>query len=172
MGGQGHAPHGAAPGVASRLAAWAGGLPGRLSGWPLLQQLGNLGQAPLSEAGLGPEAISARTQAVRSRLDEPGVEAVPTVCPYCAVGCGQLVYLKRGGPGQPDRVLSIEGDPRSPINQGTLCPKGAAAYQLHFNPTRWTTVKYRAPYSDRCEDRPLAWAMERIAELAKQTRDA
>jgi formate dehydrogenase major subunit len=141
-------------------------------GWPLVKQLSGLGEAPLSEAGLGPEAISERTRALRGRIAAPSVDVVPTICPYCAVGCGQLVYVKRGGVGQPDRILSIEGDPLSPINQGTLCPKGAAAYQLHVNPSRWTTVKYRAPYAERWEDRPLAWAMERIADLVKQTRDA
>lgn len=143
-----------------------------ISRWPLLKQLGSLGEAPLSEAGLGPEAVSEHTRALRGRIAAPGVEVVPTVCPYCAVGCGQLVYIKRGAAGRPDRILSIEGDPLSPINQGTLCPKGAAAYQLHVNPARWTTVKYRAPYADRWEDRPLDWAMERIAQLVKQTRDA
>lgn len=156
----------------SALLAWAGKAAGRLARWPVVQQLADLGEAPLSAAGLGPEAVSTRTRALRGRLDALGVEAVPSVCPYCAVGCGQLVYVRRGGPGKPDRVLAIEGDPRSPINQGTLCPKGAATYQLHVNPSRWTTVRYRPPYADRWEERPLAWAMERIAQLVKQARDA
>jgi formate dehydrogenase major subunit len=91
---------------------------------------------------------------------------VPSVCPYCAVGCGQLIYVKDG------KVIDIEGNPESPINEGTLCPKGANTYQLAANAHRVTQVLYRAPYSDRWEHRPLDWAMQRIAELTKQTRDA
>jgi formate dehydrogenase major subunit len=88
------------------------------------------------------------------------------VCPYCAVGCSQNVYTKAG------EIIDIEGDPDSPINAGTLCPKGANTFQLVRNPHRVTTVKYRPPYSDRWETRPLEWAMERIAQLTKETRDA
>ncbi len=88
-----------------------------------------------------------------------------SICPYCAVGCAQLVYAKG------DQVIHIEGDPRSPINQGTLCPKGAATLDWMQNPNRLTTVKYRAPYSDHWEERPLEWAMDRIAALIKQTRE-
>jgi formate dehydrogenase major subunit len=84
---------------------------------------------------------------------------------YCAVGCAQLVYA-RG-----NQVLHIEGDPRSPINQGTLCPKGAATFGWMVNPQRLATVRYRAPYADHWEERPLAWAMDRIADRIKQTRD-
>jgi formate dehydrogenase major subunit len=87
------------------------------------------------------------------------------VCPYCAVGCGQLVYTKAG------KIIDIEGDPESPINEGTLCPKGANTFQLVCNPHRITKVKYRAPYSDHWEERPLDWAMDRIANLVKETRD-
>jgi formate dehydrogenase major subunit len=88
-----------------------------------------------------------------------------SICPYCAVGCAQLVYT-RG-----NQVLHIEDDPRSPINQGTLCPKGAATFGWMVNPQRLTTVRYRAPYADHWEERPLAWAMDRIADRIKQTRD-
>jgi formate dehydrogenase major subunit len=91
---------------------------------------------------------------------------VPSVCPYCAVGCGQLIYTKHG------TVIDIEGNPESPINEGTLCPKGANTYQLAVNPHRITHVLYRAPFSDRWEQRPLEWAMDRIAQLVKETRDA
>ena len=90
---------------------------------------------------------------------------VVSVCPYCAVGCSQLVSV-RG-----DQIINIEGNPDSPINQGTLCPKGAATFGLTVNPQRVTTVKYRAPYSDHWEDKPLDWAMDRIALLIKETRD-
>ena len=91
---------------------------------------------------------------------------VASVCPYCAVGCSQLVYVKD------KRVIDIEGNPESPINEGTLCPKGAATYQYVVNPNRVTMVRYRAPHSDHWEERPLGWAMDRIAQLIKQTRDA
>ncbi len=88
------------------------------------------------------------------------------VCPYCAVGCSQNVYTKAG------EIIDIEGDPESPINAGTLCPKGSNTFQLVRNPHRETMVKYRAPYSDRWETRPLEWAMDRIAQLTKEARDA
>jgi formate dehydrogenase major subunit len=94
-----------------------------------------------------------------------GATLVESVCPYCAVGCGQHIYT-RGG-----RVIDIEGNPRSPINEGTLCPKGANTFQLSVNPHRITRVLYRAPYSDHWEHRPLDWAMDRIAHLTKETRD-
>jgi len=100
----------------------------------------------------------------RPRLEE--TDRVGTsICPYCAVGCAQLVYVKD------DKVIHIEGDPRSPVNQGTLCPKGAAAFGWMHNPQRLTTVLYRAPYATRWEARPLEWAMDRIAEKMKRTRD-
>jgi formate dehydrogenase major subunit len=71
-----------------------------------------------------------------------------------------------------NQIVNIEGNPDSPISEGNLCPKGAASYQLAVNERRWTTVKYRAPNSTQWEDRPLDWAMDRIAQLLKQTRDA
>src|ERR1700712_5254182 len=94
-----------------------------------------------------------------------GATVVPSVCPYCAVGCGQLIYVKDG------KVIDIEGNPESPINEGTLCPKGANAFQLSVNPHRITKVLYRAPYSDHWEHKPLDWAMRRIAEKLKDVRD-
>jgi formate dehydrogenase major subunit len=94
-----------------------------------------------------------------------GATKVESVCPYCAVGCSQLVYIKRG------TIIDIEGNPESPINEGTLCPKGANTYQLATNPHRVTKVLYRAPYSERWEERPLDWAMDRIAQRVKETRD-
>ena len=95
-----------------------------------------------------------------------GATQVASVCPYCAVGCGQLIYTKDG------TVIDIEGNPESPINEGTLCPKGANTYQLSTNPHRITKALYRAPYSDHWEERPLEWMMDRIAQLVKKTRDA
>jgi len=89
----------------------------------------------------------------------------PGVCPYCAVGCGQLLYTKGG------TLIDIEGDPRSPINEGTLCPKGANAFQLAVNANRVTQVMYRAPYSDRWETKSLDWAMDQIANRVKAARE-
>lgn len=91
---------------------------------------------------------------------------VPSVCPYCSVGCGQIVMVNDSG-----RIIDIQGNPDSPISEGTLCPKGAATYQLVMNEHRWTKVKYRAPGSDHWEDKPLDWAMDRIAQLVSETRD-
>src|SRR5262249_44820267 len=88
-----------------------------------------------------------------------------SVCPYCAIGCGLLVFTKAG------KVIDIEGNPESPVNEGRLCPKGANTLQFVANAHRVTTVKYRAPYSDRWEEKPLGWAMDRIARLVKGARD-
>jgi formate dehydrogenase major subunit len=109
------------------------------------------------------EPISPRTSVIQSRLR--GAEVTHSVCPYCAVGCGLLVFTKGAKP------IAIEGNPDSPVNQGRLCPKGANTLQLVANPHRVTSVKYRAPHSDRWEDRPLDWAMDRIARLLKDARD-
>lgn len=116
-----------------------------------------------SYVGMVPNPMSAKTREVHARVR--GASVSVSVCPYCAVGCSQLFYTKDG------RIIDIEGNYESPISGGTLCPKGAATYGLIHSPYRITTVKYRAPYSDRWEDRPLDWAMERIAQLVKQTRD-
>jgi len=114
--------------------------------------------------GLVPNPVTDKTRAAHARIK--GASASVSICPYCAVGCSQLVYPKQG------RVIDIEGNYESPINGGTLCPKGAATFGLLTSPLRVTTVKYRAPYSDRWQEKPLDWAMERIAQLVKQTRDA
>jgi len=92
-------------------------------------------------------------------------KVVHSVCPYCAVGCSQNVYVKDG------KVIDIEGDPTSFINRGTLCPKGSATYQYTVNSSRLTKVLYRAPYSDHWEEKSQDWAMEQIAQRVKQTRD-
>ncbi len=89
-----------------------------------------------------------------------------SICPYCAVGCGQIVHTIDG------KVVNIEGDPDHPISLGTLCPKGSATYQLIVNERRLSKVKYKAPNSDKWEEKPLDWAMDRIAQLYKKTRDA
>ena len=124
-------------------------------GWSRLRRLVSLGGDP--------EPVSPRTAALRGRIQDS--EVTLSVCPYCAVGCGQRVH-HRGG-----EILSIEGNPQSPISAGHLCPKGAATYQLHVNPNRVTSVLHRAPYSDRWEHRSLEWAMERVAQLIRTTRD-
>ena len=117
-----------------------------------------------NHVGAVPNPISSAHAAGR-RADRAAPPSRNSICPYCAVGCSQLVYVKDG------KIIDIEGNYDSPINGGTLCPKGAATFQLAVNPHRLTTVKYRAPYSDHWEERPLDWAMERIAQLVKQTRD-
>ena len=114
--------------------------------------------------GLGLDLRAAQEEV--GRLKIAGAREVPSVCPYCAVGCGQLVSVREG------KIINIEGNPESPINRGTLCPKGAATYQLAVNPLRVTRVLYRAPGAAEWETRPLDWAMDRIAHLVKQTRDA
>lgn len=114
--------------------------------------------------GLVPNPVSEQTRGVHARIR--GANSSVSVCPYCAVGCSQIVYAKDG------RVIDIEGNYESPISGGTLCPKGAATSGLINSPYRLTTVKYRAPGSDRWEERSLEWTMERIAHLLKQTRDA
>ena len=95
-----------------------------------------------------------------------GATDTTTVCPFCGVGCGQVVSVKDG------RVLSIEGDRNHPINEGTLCSKGAAASQVTNNPLRLKVPLYRAPGSDRWEEKSWDWMLPRIAAAVKKTRDA
>src|SRR3989442_9257841 len=111
-----------------------------------------------------PQPYSRETVRKTSRLR--GATVTQGVCPYCAVGCGQLIYSKGG------RLIDIEGNPESPINEGTLCPKGANAFQLAVNPHRVTQVLYRAPFSEHWETKPLDWAMDQIARRVKAARDA
>jgi formate dehydrogenase major subunit len=89
------------------------------------------------DLGLGGSAASARSRQAEARI--AGLKVTESVCPFCAVGCGQLVYTRGGD------LVDIEGNPRSPINQGTLCPKGASSRQLVQQPGRLTKVKYRRP---------------------------
>lgn len=114
--------------------------------------------------GLGMDLRAAQAEMRRFKI--ANVKEVPSVCPYCAVGCGQLVSVRDG------QIINIEGNPESPINQGTLCPKGAATYQLAVNPNRITHVLYRKPGGTAWETVSLDWAMDRIAQLVKKTRDA
>jgi len=127
---------------------------------------GAIGTVAVAEAlSLGADTGRVKEQALKVPIKTG--KQVPSVCPYCAVGCAQIVMVSDQG-----KIIDIQGNPDSPINQGTLCPKGAATYQLVNNDLRWTTVKYRAPGSDHWENKPLDWAMDRIAELTKKTRDA
>jgi formate dehydrogenase major subunit len=115
--------------------------------------------------GLGFDLRAAQTEVRQSRFRT--TREYPSVCPYCAVGCGQLVAVRDG------KIVNIEGNPDSPLNRGTLCPKGAATFQLVVNPNRVTKVWYRAPgATDWDKTKTLDWAMDRIAHLTRQTRDA
>ena len=127
---------------------------------------GAIGTVVVAEVG-GLKLNTAAVQAQALGIPIKTGKQVPSICPYCAVGCGQIVTV-----GDTGKIIDIQGNPDSPINQGTLCPKGAATYQLVTNDLRWTKVKYRAPGSDHWEDQTLDWAMNRIVELVKQTRDA
>lgn len=107
--------------------------------------------------------VSPRTAAAHSRYRQ--AEQRHGICPYCAVGCGLVIYLHQG------EIVGVEGDDQSPVNRGRLCPKGANVLQLLRNHHRVTTVRYRAPRSLAWEDKPLDWALDRIADLVKTTRD-
>ena len=130
---------------------------GFVGDWSIPRQLAG-------ESVMGKAAESETSRHLRPRVEDADTVGT-SICPFCAVGCAQLVYAKNGKP------LHIEGDPRSPVNQGTLCPKGASTLGMLLSPQRITTVLHRAPFSDRWEEKPLDWAMERIAQLTKQARD-
>jgi formate dehydrogenase major subunit len=131
-----------------------------LARWPVVRQLteGDL-------LGLGKAAQSKRSKTLRPRLERAD-HVVQSVCPYCAVGCGQLVYVEGG------EVSHIEGDPASPISRGRLCPKGQASKSYVQSPLREYKVKYRRPYGRHWEELSLDQAMERIAERIIETRAA
>jgi formate dehydrogenase major subunit len=114
--------------------------------------------------GALPNLESERTRNLKGRIS--GAKAVTSVCPYCAVGCSTLAYVSDEG-----KLLDVEGNPDSPVNAGHLCPKGSAIFGLTVNTSRWTTVKYRAPFATEWEEKPLDWALDRIAEKFKATRE-
>jgi formate dehydrogenase major subunit len=114
-------------------------------------------------AALGANLAPALARAQELRIKN--AQTTPSVCPYCSVGCATLVNTIDG------KIVNIEGDPRSPFNEGTLCPKGAAIYQLHVNPNRPTKVLHRAPGATDWDVWDLDRAMDRVAELVKKTRD-
>ena len=129
-----------------------------IGGWPVLRQLTE--HDPL---GRGAAVRSARTAGLTPRT-ETADRVVQSICPYCAVGCGQKVYVSGG------RVTQIEGDPDSPISRGRLCPKGSASEQLVNAPGRLTKVLHRRPYATEWEEMDLAEATERVAELTLAAR--
>jgi formate dehydrogenase major subunit len=125
--------------------------------WPLLRQL-------FGGDATGEAAMSARTETLAPRLR--GASVARSICPYCAVGCGQLVYHRDG------KLVAIEGDPASPISEGHLCPKGAASFELLTHPARETRVKYRAPFATEWQPLDPETALDMIAERVWNTRAA
>jgi len=128
-----------------------------LSNWPLLQQM------KTGANGTGPEAMSDRTRNLRPKF--AGAQVARSVCPYCGVGCGQLAFHKNG------KLISIEGDPESPISRGHLCPKGADSFELVTHSRRELKVKYRRPYSREWESLDLEHAMEMVADRLWKSRE-
>jgi formate dehydrogenase major subunit len=126
--------------------------------WPLVRQLRD--GDPL---GLGKSVRSDHSRTLAPRIDHAD-HVAKSICPFCAVGCGQLVYVRDG------EVLQIEGDPASPISRGRLCPKGAASRNMHAGPLREYKVKYRRPYARHWEELALDEAMEMISERILSTR--
>jgi formate dehydrogenase major subunit len=127
-------------------------------GWPVLRQA--LGNDPIGRGAAAKSKHSAELTPRTATADR----VVKSVCPYCAVGCGQRVYVKD------EKIVQIEGDPDSPISRGRLCPKGSASKQLVTGSGRETTIKYRRPYGTEWEDLDLDTAMEMIADRVLKTR--
>src|SRR5215212_3112431 len=125
--------------------------------WPLIRQL------KTGSDGTGVEAMSERTKALRPKNE--GAEVARSICPYCGVGCGQLIYHRDG------KVISIEGDPQSPISRGHLCPKGAASYELVTHPARAMKVKYRAPRAKQWIELDLESAVDMVADRVWASRE-
>lgn len=123
--------------------------------------------ATAAGAAVGARGLDlAPVEAAATAIKIKEAKAFHGVCPYCAVGCAQLLYVKN------DKIIDIEGDPDTPHTLGRLCPKGAATIQLSNNPLRPTKALYRAPGSDRWEEKPLEWMYDEIAKRIKATRDA
>ncbi len=131
-----------------------------------LTRRGFLRGAVATGAGIGLLGRRARAGGGRPKLRVHHAKESSTICPYCGVGCGAIVSVRDG------KVINIEGDPDHPINRGSLCSKGSAMYQIANNERRLTKVRYRAPGSDHWEEKPWRWAIQRIARLVKDTRDA
>ena len=134
--------------------------PANTPAWPVLRQA-----IDRDVLGLGRSAFSRRTIELQPRT-RAADRVVKSVCPYCAVGCGQDVYVKD------ERITDIEGDPDSPISRGRLCPKGAATFQLVTGSHREHRVLYRKPFGTEWEPIPLERAMEMVADRVHDTREA
>jgi formate dehydrogenase major subunit len=132
----------------------------RLESWPVVRQIrdGDL-------LGTGSAVASESSRSRQPRIAEAD-HVARSICPYCAVGCGQLAYVKDG------EVIQVEGDPASPISRGRLCPKGAASKSLHAGPLREYKAKYRPAYGTAWEELPLERAMEMIVDRILTTRES
>ena len=128
-----------------------------LANWPLLKQI------KTGTDGTGPEAMSEQTRSLKPKFAD--AQVARSVCPYCGVGCGQLAFHKDG------KLISIEGDPESPISRGHLCPKGANSFELVTHPGRELKVKYRRPRSRQWESLDLETAMDMVAERLWKSRE-
>jgi formate dehydrogenase major subunit len=131
-----------------------------IASWPVVRQL-----TGADRLALGAAAQSERSAGLEART-ETADRVVPSVCPYCAVGCGQRIFVKD------ERVIQVEGDPDSPVSRGRLCPKGSATKQLVTGPAREHKVKYRPPHGTDWEELPLDRAMDMIADRVIATRAA
>ena len=131
----------------------------KLTDWPVMKQMQRS-----DPHALGDSAATDRSRNLAPRTRNAD-RVVKSVCPYCAVGCGQLIYVKN------ERIIDIEGDPESPISEGCLCPKGSATFQLVTSKHRVQQVLYRKPYSKDWEAISLAQATEMVAQRIKKTRD-
>jgi len=137
-----------------------------------LSGIGSAGIAAASLGGLGFNLAFASQQAARRKLE--GAKQTASICPYCAVGCGTMISAKRNAQTGTVDLVNIEGNPDSPISTGSLCPKGAATFQLAVNPLRVTKVMHRAPGASDWDKDPMTreQAMDKITELYAKTRDA
>ncbi|SEK69844.1 formate dehydrogenase major subunit [Blastococcus sp. DSM 46786] len=129
-----------------------------LGAWPVVRQF-----TDGDPFGRGEAVRSRQTDALVPRTASAD-RVVRSICPYCAVGCGQQVFV------EDEQVVQIEGDPDSPISRGRLCPKGAASKQLVTSPSRVTTVRYRRPHGTEWEDLDLDTAMDMVADRVLETR--
>ena len=127
-----------------------------LKRWPLIEQIRTGADGP------GPEAMSEHTKNLLPK--NHAAEFTRSICPYCGVGCGQMVFHQDG------ELISIEGDPGSPISRGHLCPKGADTFELHTHPGRLTTVQYRRPFGTKWEEINLETAMDMVADRLWESR--
>jgi len=128
-----------------------------LGRWPLIRQVRT------ASDGTGADAMSDATRGLRPRHE--ATQVTRSVCPYCGVGCGQLIFHRKG------RVVSVEGDPASPISGGHLCPKGADTFELLTHAARATRVKYRAPFATAWQEIDLETAMDMVANRVWDSRE-